>query len=199
MRNPIDLPSWKELQKHASVIRNLPMRDLFAKDSTRAETFSLRWNEILLDYSKNRITAETLNLLHKLLQEARVEELRDRMFQGERINFTENRAVLHIALRRPANQPLQVDGQDVMPEVEKVRQQMKVFSEKVRSGEWKGYTGQPVSDIVNLGIGGSDLGPVMVTEALKPYARRDLKLHFVSNIDSTHLAEALRTCRPSIS
>ena len=196
MRNPIDLPSWKELQKHASVIRNLPMRDLFAKDSTRAETFSLRWNEILLDYSKNRITVETFKLLHKLLQEARVEELRDRMFQGERINFTENRAVLHIALRRPANQPLQVDGQDVMPEVEKVRQQMKVFSEKVRSGEWKGYTGQPVSDIVNLGIGGSDLGPVMVTEALKPYARRDLKLHFVSNIDSTQLAEALRTCQP---
>ena len=173
------------------------MRDLFARDPKRAETLSLRWNEILLDYSKNRVTAETLTLLRQLLKEAGVEALRDRMFRGERINFTENRAVLHVALRRPADQPLMVDGQDVMPEVEKVRQQMKAFSGKVRSGEWKGYTGQPVSDIVNLGIGGSDLGPVMVTEALKPYARRDLKLHFVSNIDSTHLAEALRTCRPA--
>ena len=197
MRTPIDLPAWHSLQKHAASTRELGMRDLFAQDPRRAETLSLHWNEILLDYSKNRITADTLNLLHKLLREAKVEELRDRMFRGEKINFTENRSVLHIALRRPADQPLKVDGQDVMPDVEKVRQQMKAFSQKVRSGEWKGYTGQPVSDIVNIGIGGSDLGPVMVTEALKPYARRDLKLHFVSNIDSTHLAEALRTCRPS--
>ena len=197
MRIPIDLPVWNGLQKHAAATRELGMRDLFAQDPRRAETFSLRWNEILVDYSKNRVTAETLTLLRQLLKEAKVEEWRDRMFRGEKINFTENRAVLHLALRRPANQPLKVDGQDVMPDVEKVRQQMKAFSEKVRSREWKGYTGQPVSDIVNLGIGGSDLGPVMVTEALKPYARRDLKLHFVSNIDSTHLAEALRTCRPS--
>jgi glucose-6-phosphate isomerase len=197
MRIPIDLPAWKSLQAHAAATRELPMRDLFARDPKRAETLSLRWNEILLDYSKNRVTAETLTLLRQLLKEAGVEALRDRMFRGERINFTENRAVLHVALRRPADQPLMVDGQDVMPEVEKVRQQMKAFSGKVRSGEWKGYTGQPVSDIVNLGIGGSDLGPVMVTEALKPYARRDLKLHFVSNIDSTHLAEALRICRPA--
>ena len=197
MRIPIDLPAWKSLQAHASATRDLQMRDLFAKDPQRAESFSLRWNDILVDYAKNRITAETLSLLRQLLKEARVEELRDRMFRGDRINFTENRPVLHIALRRPADQPLKVDGKDVMPEVERVRQHMKTFSEKVRAGEWKGYTGQPVSDIVNLGIGGSDLGPVMVTEALKPYARRDLKLHFVSNIDSTHLAEALRTCRPA--
>ena len=197
MRLPVDLPAWNSLQAHAAALRETHMRDLFDKDAKRAETFSLRWNDILVDYSKNRITAETLSLLHQLLKEAKVGELRDRMFRGETINFTENRSVLHIALRRPTDQPLKVAGRDVMPEVEKVRHQMKTFSEKVRSGEWKGYTGQPVSDIVNIGIGGSDLGPVMVTEALKPYARRDLKLHFVSNIDSTHLVEALRTCRPT--
>jgi len=197
MRIPVDLPAWKSLQAHAAGMREIRMRDLFAKDPGRAEALSLRWNDILVDYSKNRINAETLPLLRQLLKEAGVEDLRDRMFRGEKINFTENRSVLHIALRRPANQPLQLDGRDVMPEVEKVRQQMKAFSEKVRSGEWRGYTGQPVSDIVNIGIGGSDLGPAMVTEALKPYARRDLRLHFVSNIDSTHLAEALRTCRPA--
>ena len=166
MRVPVDLPAWKSLQTHAAATRETQMRDLFAKDAKRGETFSLRWKDILIDYSKNRITAETLSLLHQLLKEAKVGELRDRMFRGEKINFTENRSVLHIALRRPADQPLKVDGKDVMPEVENVRQQMKVFSEKVRSGQWKGYTGQPVSDIVNLGIGGSDLGPVMVTEAL---------------------------------
>jgi len=197
VRVPIDLPAWRDLQNHAGIMRDVQIRNLFAEDPKRAESFSLRWNEILLDYSKNRITPDTLALLRKLLKEAEVEAWRDRMFRGDRINFTENRAVLHIALRRPANQPLSVDGMDVMPEVEKVRQQMKAFSEQVRSGEWKGYTGQPISHIVNLGIGGSDLGPVMVTEALKPYARRDLKLHFVSNIDSTHLAEALRTCQPA--
>jgi glucose-6-phosphate isomerase len=197
VRVPIDLPAWRDLQNHAGIMRDVQIRNLFAEDPKRAESFSLRWNEILLDYSKNRITPDTLALLRKLLKEAKVEAWRDRMFRGDRINFTENRAVLHIALRRPANQPLSVDGMDVMPEVEKVRQQMKAFSEQVRSGEWKGYTGQPISHIVNLGIGGSDLGPVMVTEALKPYARRDLKLHFVSNIDSTHLAEALRTCQPA--
>ena len=197
MRIPVELSSWKGLQDHAEVMRRAHLREWFAKDPKRAETFSLRWNEVLVDFSKNWITTETLALLHRLLREAKVEDLRDRMFRGERINFTENRSVLHIALRRPADQPLQVDGRDVMPEVEKVRQQMRTFSEKVRSGEWRGYTGQPISHIVNVGIGGSDLGPVMVTEALKPYARRDLKLHFVSNIDSTQLAEALRTCQPT--
>ncbi|NBT90435.1 MAG: glucose-6-phosphate isomerase [Verrucomicrobia bacterium] len=197
MRIPVELSSWKGLQDHAEVMRRAHLREWFAKDPKRAETFSLRWNEVLVDFSKNWITTETLALLHRLLREAKVEDLRDRMFRGERINFTENRSVLHIALRRPADQPLQVDGRDVMPEVEKVRQQMRTFSEKVRSGEWRGYTGQPISHIVNVGIGGSDLGPVMVTEALKPYARRDLKLHFVSNIDSTQLAEALRTCQPA--
>ncbi|MBM4455716.1 MAG: glucose-6-phosphate isomerase [Verrucomicrobia bacterium] len=194
---PSELAAWKALQAHAAATRASPLRDLFTQNPKRGEIFSIRWQDLLLDYSKNWITTETLVLLRTLLQEAKVEELRDRMFRGEKINSTENRSVLHIALRRPTHQPLKVDGQDVMPEVEKVRQQMKTFSEKVRSGEWKGYTGQPISHIVNLGIGGSDLGPVMVTEALKPYARRDLKLHFVSNIDSTHLAEALRTCQPA--
>ena len=195
MSTPIDLPAWKALASH---VPSIPaMRELFAKDPTRASTLSHRWNDLFLDYSKNRVTPETLKLLRQLLQEAKVEELRDRMFRGDKINSTENRSVLHIALRRPANQPLLVDGQDVMPEVEATRQHMKVFSEQVRSGSWKGYKGQPISDIVNIGIGGSDLGPVMVTEALKPFARRDLKMHFVSNIDSTQLVEVLRICQPS--
>jgi glucose-6-phosphate isomerase len=173
------------------------MRDLFAQDPKRATAFSHRWNDLFLDYSKNRITPETLKLLRQLLQEAKVEELRDRMFHGDKINLTENRSVLHIALRRPANQPLIVEGKDLMPEVEATRQHMKSFSDQVRSGEWRGYTGQPISDVVNIGIGGSDLGPVMVTEALKPFSRRDLKMHFVSNIDSTQLVEVLRICKPS--
>jgi len=173
------------------------MRELFAKDPNRAATLSHRWNDLFIDYSKNRVTPETLKLLRQLLKEAKVEELRDRMFRGDKINLTENRAVLHIALRRPANQPLIVEGKDLMPEVEATRQHMKDFSEQVRSGSWKGYKGQPISDIVNIGIGGSDLGPVMVTEALKPFARRDLKMHFVSNIDSTQLVEVLRVCKPS--
>ena len=195
MRIPIDLPAWKALASHAPTIP--PMRELFAKDPNRASTLSHRWNDLFIDYSKNCITPETLKLLRQLLKEAKVEELRDRMFRGDKINLTENRAVLHIALRRPANQPLIVEGKDLMPEVEATRQHMKVFSEQVRSGSWKGYKGQPISDIVNIGIGGSDLGPVMVTEALKPFARRDLKMHFVSNIDSTQLVEVLRICKPS--
>jgi glucose-6-phosphate isomerase len=195
MRTPIDLPAWKALASHAPTIP--PMRELFAKDPNRASTLSHRWNDLFIDYSKNRVTPETLKLLRQLLKEAKVEELRDRMYRGDKINLTENRAVLHIALRRPANQPLIVEGKDLMPEVEATRQHMKVFSEQVRSGSWKGYKGQPISDIVNIGIGGSDLGPVMVTEALKPFARRDLKMHFVSNIDSTQLVEVLRVCKPS--
>ena len=197
MPAPVNLPAWKALAKHSLDSRDTHMRDLFAKDPKRATTLSHRWNDLFLDYSKNRVTSETLNLLRQLLKEAKVEELRDRMFRGEKINLTENRSVLHIALRRPANQPLLVDGQDVMPEVESTRQHMKTFSEQVRSGAWKGYTGQPISDVVNIGIGGSDLGPVMVTEALKPFARRDIKMHFVSNIDSTQMVEVLRLCRPS--
>jgi glucose-6-phosphate isomerase len=195
MPSPIDLPAWKDLSRHAANVP--PMRDLFAKDPKRATALSHRWNDILLDYSKNRITSETIQLLRHLLDQAKVEELRDKMFRGDKINFTENRSVLHIALRRPASLPLIVDGHDLMPEVEATRQHMKTFSEQVRSGDWKGYTGQPISDIVNIGIGGSDLGPVMVTEALKPFARRDLRLHFVSNIDSTQLVEVLRICKPS--
>ena len=195
MPTPIDLPAWKALASHAPTIP--PMRELFAKDPNRASTLSHRWNDLFIDYSKNRVTPETLKLLRQLIQEAKVEELRDRMFRGDKINLTENRAVLHIALRRPANQPLIVEGKDLMPEVEATRQHMKDFSEQVRSGSWKGYKGQPISDIVNIGIGGSDLGPVMVTEALKPFARRDLKMHFVSNIDSTQLVEVLRVCKPS--
>ena len=195
MRTPIDLPAWKALASHAPTVP--PMRELFTKEPNRASALSHRWNDLFIDYSKNRVTPETLKLLRQLLKEAKVEELRDRMFHGDKINFTENRSVLHIALRRPANQPLIVEGKDLMPEVEATRSHMKNFSEQVRSGSWKGYKGQPISDIVNIGIGGSDLGPVMVTEALKPFARRDLKMHFVSNIDSTQLVEVLRICKPS--
>ena len=195
MPSPVNLPSWKALASHASSVPS--MRELFAKDPNRAATLSHRWNDLFIDYSKNCVTPETLKLLRQLLKEAKVEELRDRMFRGDKINLTENRAVLHIALRRPANQPLIVEGKDLMLEVEATRQHMKDFSEQVRSGSWQGYKGQPISDIVNIGIGGSDLGPVMVTEALKPFARRDLKMHFVSNIDSTQLVEVLRVCKPS--
>ncbi|KAA8901798.1 Phosphoglucose isomerase [Sphaerosporella brunnea] len=149
---------------------------------------------ILFDFSKNLITEETLALLIKLAKSAGVEQLRDDTFAGEKINFTEKRAVYHVALRNITNQPMQVEGQSVVERVNAVLDHMREFSEQVRSGEWKGHTGKPINTIVNIGIGGSDLGPVMVTEALKPYGRRDYNLHFVSNIDGTHIAEALRQC-----
>ena len=189
-------PAWKALQEHHSKIAPLQMRDLFAQDAQRFEKFSLRYDDILLDFSKNRITEETRRLLLNLARQADLEGWRDKMFSGEKINVTEDRAVLHIALRNRANRPIPVDGQDVMPEVNLVLAHMKAFSESVRSGEWKGYTGKPITDIVNIGIGGSDLGPVMVTEALKPYARPGLNAHFVSNIDGTHIAETLKVVSP---
>jgi glucose-6-phosphate isomerase len=172
------------------------MRDLFARDQRRFDRFSRRFGDMLLDFSKNRITEETLSLLIELAREADVEGWRERMFSGEKINNTEGRAVLHVALRNSPDRPIYVDGKDVMPEVMRVRQQMRVFSEAVRSGAWRGQTGERITDVVNIGIGGSDLGPVMVTEALKPYQQPGLSVHFVSNVDGTHVAETLTRLRP---
>ncbi len=172
------------------------MRDLFAKDSERFQKFSILFKDILLDYSKNRITQETMGLLFELARQAKVLESAEKMFTGEKINFTEKRAVLHIALRNRSNRPILVDGKDVMPEVNAVLKHIAEFTEAVRSGTWKGYSGKTITDVVNIGIGGSDLGPVMATEALKPFSKRDLNVHFVSNIDGTHIAEVLRKVNP---
>ncbi|MDO8962770.1 MAG: glucose-6-phosphate isomerase [Methylophilus sp.] len=187
-------PSWQALCQHQKTMATQHMRDLFKADSTRFDTFSLRDEDLLLDYSKHRITSETLNLLFQMAREANIEGWRDRMFSGEKINITENRAVLHTALRNRSNTPIYVDGKDVMPEVNAVLAQMRSFTEKVRNGSWTGYTGKAITDIVNIGIGGSDLGPVMVCDALKPYASPNLNVHFVSNIDGAHLMRALEKC-----
>lgn len=188
--------AWQALGAHHHSMARVHMRDLFAQDAQRFEKFSLKTGDIFLDYSKNIITHETLSLLMGLARQANLAGWISRMFAGEKINTTENRAVLHIALRNRANRPIMVDGKDVMPDVNAVLAQMKVFSEAVRSGEWRGYTGKPISDVVNIGIGGSDLGPVMITEALKPYGKEGLNVHFVSNIDGTHIAETLKHLNP---
>ncbi|MGF1639458.1 MAG: glucose-6-phosphate isomerase [Rhodospirillales bacterium] len=188
--------AWKALEAHHDAIRTVHMRDLFAGDPDRFRRFSLRVGDILLDYSKNRITAETMDLLVALAREAGVEQWRERMFAGETINNTEGRAVLHVALRNTPDRPIRVDGVDVMPEVGRVLAQMRTFSEAVRGGGWTGDTGKRIRDVVNIGIGGSDLGPVMVTEALKPYQQPGLAVHFVSNVDGTHIAETLKKLDP---
>jgi len=178
------------------------LKEEFAKDPERFNKFSHVFsneadgNDIVFDFSKNFITEETLSLLVKLAKEAKVEELRDDMFKGEKINFTEGRAVYHMALRNTSNKPMEVDGKSVVEEVNSVLEHMKEFTDQVRSGEWKGYTGKKIDTIVNIGIGGSDLGPVMVTETLKAYGQEGMKLHFVSNIDGTHMAEALKASDP---
>ena len=172
------------------------MKDLFAADPSRFEKFSLEFEDILCDFSKNIITSESMELLFKLAEQQDVMGLAKRMFSGEKINNTEKRAVLHVALRNQANTPIFVDGKDVMPEVNEVLAGIKTFTENVRSGEWKGHTGKSISAVVNIGIGGSDLGPVMVCEALKPYSKRDLTMHFCSNVDGTHIAEILKKCDP---
>ncbi len=189
-------PIWRKLAKHQQEIAPKHMREMFQEDPRRFDKFSLQFKDILLDYSKNRITEETLALLLQLARESRIEEWRERMFTGEKINFTENRAVLHTALRNRSNKPVLVDGKDVMPDVNRVLKQMRDFTERVRSGAWKGYTGKPITDIVNIGIGGSDLGPFMACTALKPYSRSDLHAHFVSNVDGAHLGMTLQKCDP---
>ena len=187
--------AWKALHRHCQSLKTVTLRQLFADNPRRFEQFSLLFNSILFDYSKNLITEETVALLLDLAQETDIFGWRDKMFTGEKINITEDRAVLHTALRNRSNRPVLVDGQDVMPGVRAVLERMKVFSQRVISGDWKGYTGKAVTDVVNIGIGGSDLGAVMVTEALKPYKTR-LHVHFVSNVDGTHIAETLKKLSP---
>ena len=194
-----ETPAWQALLEHQQEIDAVHMRDLFAEDPQRFEKFSLQLGEILFDYSKNRITERTVSLLVGLAQQAGLGLRMRAMFSGEKINSTEKRAVLHVALRNRANTPIYVDGQDVMPAVNQVLVHMRAFSQAVRSGEWQGYTGKAITDIINIGIGGSDLGPKMVCEALKPYARADLRVHFVSNVDSTDLVETLKKLDPETS
>ena len=194
--NPTDTNSWKKLTDHYEIMQNVHMRDLFAEDPERFNTFSIRFNDILVDYSKNIITGETLKLLIGLADETGLRDAIEKMFSGDKINQTENRAVLHIALRNRKNTPIFVDGKDVMAEVNAVLEKMKDFSDRVISGQWKGFTQKRVTDIVNIGIGGSDLGPVMVTECLRPYAKEGLSVHFVSNVDGTHITETLKRLDP---
>jgi len=197
MTTPTTSPAWQALTAHYETLAPIHMREMFSEDSQRFERFSLRFDDILLDYSKNRITEETMRLLLDLAEQAKLKNWIERMFSGEKINITEDRAVLHVALRNRSNRPIAVDGRDVMPEVNAVLQHMREFTEAVRGGSWTGYTGQAITDIVNIGIGGSDLGPVMATEALKPYGRPDLRVHFVSNVDGTHIVETLKDLQPA--
>ncbi|HTZ18790.1 MAG TPA: glucose-6-phosphate isomerase [Dissulfurispiraceae bacterium] len=194
--NPSRTAGWKKLGDHFKQIKGLHMKELFSKDPERFAKFSLRFQDILVDYSKNRITEETLQLLIALADEAGLRDAIEQMFGGERINETEDRSVLHVALRNRSNTPILVDGRDVMPDVNRVLDKMKDFCRRLHSGEWTGYSGQKITDVVNIGIGGSDLGPVMVTECLKPYARLGINVHFVSNIDATHIAETLKILQP---
>jgi glucose-6-phosphate isomerase len=196
MSNPTQLPAWKALEAHYKDVAPLHLRDLFRKDPGRFEKFSLRFNDILLDFSKNRVTEQTMNLLFDLARQADLKGWTEKMFTGQKINTTEDRAVLHVALRNRSNRPILVDGKDVMPEVNAVLAHMREFSEAIRSGAWKGYTGKAITDVVNIGIGGSDLGPVMATEALKPYGKPGLHVHYVSNVDGTHIAETLKKLNP---
>lgn len=192
-----DLPAYAQLRAHYETIKDQHLRDLFAQNPARFDAFSRQFDDILLDFSKNRITTETFGLLLQLAEQAGLSEAISRMFSGDKINQSEDRAVLHVALRNRSNTPVLVDGQDVMPDVNDVLSRMKSFTERVRSGEWTGYTGAAITDVVNIGIGGSDLGPVMVTEALKAYAdEQKLRVHFVSNVDGVHIYETLQTVRP---
>ncbi|EFG1852446.1 TPA: glucose-6-phosphate isomerase [Escherichia coli] len=194
--NPTQTAAWQALQKHFDEMKDVTIADLFAKDGDRFSKFSATFgDQMLVDYSKNRITEETLAKLQDLAKECDLAGAIKSMFSGEKINRTENRAVLHIALRNRSNTPILVDGKDVMPEVNAVLEKMKTFSEAIISGEWKGYTGKAITDVVNIGIGGSDLGPYMVTEALRPY-KNHLNMHFVSNVDGTHIAEVLKKVNP---
>lgn len=186
-----ETPSYQYLSDHLVEISDKHLRELFAEDPSRFEKFSVQFNDILLDYSKNRINDKTMALLVQLAKECGLKEAIEAMFTGEKINRTEDRAVLHTALRNRWNEPVKVDGNDVMPEVNAVLRKMELFTESVISGEWKGYTGKAITDVVNIGIGGSDLGPVMVTEALGPY-KNHLNMHFVSNVDASHIVETLK-------
>ncbi|NNM01713.1 MAG: glucose-6-phosphate isomerase, partial [Gammaproteobacteria bacterium] len=196
MPSPTTLPAWRALQDHRTRLANSTMRSLFEADAGRFESFSLRFGDLLFDYSKNRIDAAVRGELVKLAEQAGLSARIAAMFDGERINTTENRAVLHVALRNRANRPIRVDGEDVMPGINAVLEQMRRFVGVVRDGSWTGYTGKPIHDIVNIGIGGSDLGPKMVCEALLPYTDASLRVHFVSNVDGSDIAETLKQVDP---
>jgi glucose-6-phosphate isomerase len=200
MQKLTELASWKALEAHFEEIKDVHMRDLFAQDAARSENrsekFSTWMDDIMLDFSKNRINDETFKLLCDLAREVGVEQWRDRMYAGEPINISEFRPVLHTALRNRSNDPVYVDGENVMPKINRVLQQLRYFTERVRGGHLRGYTGHLISDIVNIGIGGSDLGPHVVCDSMKPYAQRGMNVHFVSNVDPTHLTEILKTIQP---
>lgn len=194
--DPTSTVSWQRLQAHYHQVKDLSMSAMFAEDPDRFAKFSLRFNDILVDYAKHRITGETMALLVELAAEVRLPEAIEALFAGDHINETEDRAVLHVALRNRSNTPMYVDGRDVMPEVNAVLKKMEVFSDQVRKGTWQGYTGKKITDVVNIGIGGSDLGPRMVTECLRPYRQPDLASHFVSNVDGTDITETLARLNP---
>ncbi len=196
MPNPTQLDAWTKLTDHFKQVEGLQMRDLFRDDPDRATRFCRQSLGLYIDFSKHRIVDETLDLLVKLAEEAGVETMRDRMFDGEAINLTEGRSVLHVALRNRSDRPIMVDGQDVMPRVRQTLEKMRRFVDRVRTGDWTGTTGKKVRDIINIGIGGSDLGPAMACEALKPYGNRQLRMHFVSNVDGTDITETLSRLDP---
>ncbi|HUN89428.1 MAG TPA: hypothetical protein VMU28_11585, partial [Terriglobales bacterium] len=189
-------PAWKNLESHFDKIKDVHLRRLFADDPKRGERLAVEAEGLYLDYSKNRITDETIRLLLKLAEESGLRQRIDAMFRGEKINVTENRAVLHVALRAPRDAVINVDGKNVVPEVHEVLDRMSKFANRIRSGDWKGHTGKRIRNVVNIGIGGSDLGPVMAYEALKHYSQRDLTFRFVSNVDGTDFAEATRDLAP---
>ena len=189
--DPTTTPAWRKLVRHQKQQANRHIKDLFQHQPDRFESMSILWEDMLIDYSKNNITIETLNLLLQLARQCKLKDAIQAMFSGEKINSTENRSVLHTALRNKSGKPVYADNKNVMPQIRQVKKRMKTFCQQVISGKWKGYTGLPITDIVNIGIGGSDLGPVMVTEALKPYKTR-LNVHFVSNVDATHITETVR-------
>ena len=193
--NPTSTEAWGQLENHIWETKESKMKDLFAKDADRFNKFSITFNDILVDYSKNIITDDTKKFLVELAEEIDLKDAIEKQFKGDVINVTENRAVLHTALRNRSNTPVIVDGKDVMPDINRVLAQMKTFTETVVSGDWKGYSGKSITDIVNIGIGGSDLGPLMVSEALKSYKTR-LDLHFISNVDGTHVVETLKNLNP---
>ncbi len=192
----VNTPAWLALQDHYKEIKNLHMLKLFEEDPQRFQRYSIEFNGMLLDYSKNRVTDKTLKLLFELAKQAKVEEWRDKMFRGDKINNTEGRAVLHTALRNRSNDPIFVDDENVMPAVNNELEKMREFSDKVRNAQWIGYAGLPITDVVNIGIGGSDLGPNMVCRALTPYAHKNIRVHFVSNVDGSHIEHKLKVLRP---
>ena len=195
--NPTRTAAWKKLKAHKAEIQKTDLKTLFKNDPNRFDKYSQIFEGSLFDYSKNIATQETFNLLFELAKETQLEAAIQKMFNGEKINETENRAVLHIALRNQSNRPILLSGRDVMPNVNRVLDQMESFCNDLHEGKWKGFSGEKIESIVNIGIGGSDLGPVMVTEALKPYWKKGIQCYFVSNVDGTHIAETLKKVNPA--